>query len=656
MRHLSIDIETYSDIDLVKAGLYKYVESPNFQILLFAYSVDGADPEIVDLAQGEKIPEAIVRAMADPAVTKHAFNAAFEIACLSKFYHIIPTQWQCTMVWAYYLRYSGGLASVGKALGFKEDKAKDRSGKALISYFSVPCKPTKTNGGRTRNFPHHDPDKWSDFKDYCKQDVVAEMAIMERLAPWPMPDHEWQLWHLDQEINCRGVAIDQGLVKAAVAFDNLSQDALMSRAMELTKLSNPNSVSQLKGWIEEETGKEIDSLSKEAVKTLISETDCEKVCEVLEIRQQLGKSSVSKYKAMQNAVCADGRVRGLLQFYGAGTGRWAGRLVQVQNLPRNSMDDDLLDLARTLVKSQKFEALEVIFGNIQDTLSQLIRTAFIPAKDHYFAISDFSAIEARVIAWLVKESWRQEVFATTGKIYEASAAQMFGVPVDTIAPGKEHYHLRQKGKVAELALGYQGSTGALIQMGALKMGIPEEELPLIVQLWRDRSPRIRDLWYALDSAAIACVQTGQMQVTHGLIFRLEASHKDCYLTIELPSKRKLFYPFPELGENQWGSPQIFFKSQDISKKWIKTPTYGGKLTENIVQAIARDCLAVSLERLDKAGLKTVMHIHDEVVLEVPHQNSEALQKACDLMAEPIDWAPGLILNGAGFTSNYYKKD
>lgn len=655
MRHLSIDIETYSSVDIGSAGLYKYVESSDFQILLFAYSIDGAEPEIVDLAEGEKIPEAIVHAMADPAVIKHAFNAAFEIACLSRFYHIIPAQWQCTMVHTYYLRFTGGLDAVGKALGFKEDRAKDRSGKALIRYFCSPCPPTKSNSGRTRNLPYHDPEKWANFKEYCKQDVVAETAILERLSPWPMPDHEWDLWHLDQEINRRGVRIDTALVDGAIAFDEISQEYLISRAKEITGLSNPNSVTQLKGWIEEETGEEIKNLNKEAVKTLIKECSCEKIKEVLAIRQQLGKSSVSKYTAMANAVCADERVRGLLQFYGAGTGRWAGRLVQVQNLPRNSMDLGMLDLARILVKERKFEALEVVFGNVQDTLSQLIRTAFIPAEGHYFAISDFSAIEARVIAWLAKESWRQEVFATTGKIYEASAAQMFGVPVETIAPGKENYHLRQKGKVAELALGYQGSTGALIQMGALKMGIPEEELPTIVQLWRDRSPRIRDLWYALESAALEAVSSGQPQVDHGLTFRLERSRQDSYLTIELPSGRKLFYRSPILGENQWGSPQISFLVNDRMGS-RKEPTYGGKLTENVVQAIARDCLAVSLLRLKRAGFRTVMHIHDEVVLEVPDENPDALKTACDIMAQPIDWAPGLILKGAGFTAQYYMKD
>lgn len=658
MKHLSIDIETYSDIDLGKSGVYKYVQSPNFQILLFAYSIDGAEPEIVDLAQGEAIPAHIIAALSDPNVLKQAFNAAFEIACLSKFYLIIPKQWHCTMVHAYYLRYSGGLANVNEQLQIPANKAKDRSGRALIQYFSVPCKPTKRNGGRTRNYPYHDPEKWELFKTYCKQDVVAEMAIAERLAPWPMPEKEWDLWHLDQQINSFGIAIDVDLVKHAISIDASRREELETEARALTGLKNPNSVAQLKDWLEKETGSPVDTLRKEDVRDLLQETNCEKVSRGLEIRQELGKTSVSKYQAMHAAVGIDGRVRGLLQFYGAGTGRWAGRLVQVQNLPRNQYEGEMLDLARTLLKSDRVDGIELVYGDVQDTLSQLIRTAFIPTKGNRFVVADFSAIEARVIAWLAGETWRQEVFATSGKIYEASAAQMFGVPIETIVPGHENYALRRKGKVAELALGYQGSSGALIQMGALDMGLTEEELPEIVQLWRNRSPRIVDLWYALGAAAVTCVSTGQPQTTHRLTFRLEASEQDSYMTIELPSGRKLFYARPYLLENQWGQPQIgFYNLDQYSRKWERCPTYGGKLTENVVQAIARDCLAVALLRIEHAGFQTVMHIHDEVVLDVPAIISrEVLPYICDLLSEPIDWAPGLILKAAGFESEYYKKD
>lgn len=658
MEHLSIDIETYSDIDLGKSGLYKYVQSPDFQILLFAYSVDFGEPEIVDLACGEKIPDHIVAAMSDPAVTKHAFNAAFEIVCLSKFYHIIPNQWKCTMVWAYYLRYSGGLANVNEQLRIPSDKAKDRSGRALIQYFSMPCKPTRSNGGRTRNYPYHDPGKWEDFKTYCRQDVVAEMAVLRRLSPWPMPEVEWRLWQLDQDINRTGVAIDTQLVSHAISIDAIRREELETEARALTGLQNPNSVSQLKGWLEQKTGSPVETLRKEDVKDMLQNTDCDTVSRVLEIRQELGKTSVSKYQAMADAVGADRRIRGLLQFYGAGTGRWAGRLVQVQNLPRNRYTGKMLDLARTLVKSDRAGEIELIFGDVQDTLSQLIRTAFVPAQGCRFIVADFSAIEARVIAWLAGETWRQEVFATSGKIYEASAAMMFGVPIETISPGEENYHLRQKGKVAELALGYQGSTGALIQMGALDMGLTEEELPEIVSLWRERSPRIRDLWYALDACSIACVETGQPQVSHGITFRLEASSEDSYLTIELPSGRKLFYPSPYLTENPWGNPAIgCWTANQQSRKWERCPTYGGKLTENVVQAIARDCLADALMRLSFYGYKTVMHIHDEVVLEVPHGiQYGSLEDVCKIISRPISWAPGLILKASGFEAEYYQKD
>ena len=660
MRHLSIDIETYSDIDLSKSGLYAYVESPNFQIMLFAYCVDfNVDAvQVVDFTRGEQLPDEIVRALNDPQVTKHAFNAAFEYTCLSQAgFQSDIRQWQCTMVHAYYLRYAGGLQTVTEALRLPADRLKDRKGKDLIKFFSKPCRPTKKNGGRTRNLPEHDPEKWQAFKAYCAQDVVAETSVLRRLAPWPMPADEWANWYLDQQINSAGVRLDVDLVRGALDIDDERTKELMQEAQQISGLENPNSVAQLKTWIEEETGDPVDSLNKAAVQDLIDETDCDRVQRVLEIRQELGKASVSKYTAMRNARSSQDRVRGLLQFYGAGTGRWAGRLVQVQNLPRNKISGAALSVARELVKAEDSQMIELIFGNVQDTLSQLIRTAFIPSPGNRFLIADFSAIEARVIAWLAGETWRQEVFETSGKIYEASAAQMFGVPVESIAPGRENYALRQKGKVAELALGYQGSVGALIQMGALDMGLNEDELPEIVELWRERSPRIVQLWYALQRAALNCIRTAMPQQTHGLIFRLEASAADTYMTIELPSERKLFFARPHIAVNKFGRDSIgFYNMNQTTRKWEQCQTYGGKLTENVVQAIARDCLAVTMRRLAAKGCQIVMHIHDEVVIDHPVDHPIQLEEVCDIMAQPIAWAPGLILRGDGFAADFYQKD
>lgn len=654
MRHLSIDIETYCDLDLTKVGLYKYVQSPFFQIMIFAYSYDGAAPIVVDLAQGEKIPEDVLFAFCDQLNIKHAYNASFEFACLSKFYHTILSQWQCTMIHAYYCGYPGGLGNVNDAMGIAADKKKSSIGKALIQYFCKPCKPTKNNGNRSRNLPRHDPARWELFKAYCAQDVVAEMEVERRLAPWPVPESEWKLWQLDNAINAQGVLIDKQLVSNALDMNSRVMNDLEREAVLLSGLDNPNSVKQLKVWLEEETEEEILNVNKATVKGLISNLDDEKVKRVLEIRQEMSKTSIKKYAAMESVICSDGRVRGLLQFYGTRTGRWAGRLIQVQNLPKNYLST--LNIARNLVIENKLQALKVVYGNVPDTLSQLIRTAFVPSDGNVLMIADFSAIEARVIAWLAGEQWRQEVFATHGKIYEASASAMFGIPLEKIVKNNPEYELRSKGKVAELALGYQGGTDALIAMGALKMGLQEDELGDIVSRWRKASPRIVDLWYKMQNCAIEALRSGRPQTERGITFTYEGNDEERFLTILLPSGRKLFYVKPFLCPNQWGRDSIYFYSTNqISKRWQKTPTYGGKLVENIIQAIARDCLAVAMQRLDRAGFKTIMHIHDESVIDVPIPLAD-LEKACKIMGEPIPWAPGLILTADGFISKYYKKD
>lgn len=642
MRHLSIDIETYSDVDITKAGLYKYVQSPNFQIILFAYSFDGEPVQIIDLAQGERITDVVFSALFDTAVIKHAYNASFEWYCLCKmFYKQVNTvwlqQWRCTMLHGLYCGYTAGLAATTTALGLADDKRKMSMGKALIRTFCIPCKPTNANGHRTRTLPHHEPDKWELFKEYCKQDVVAEMEVENKLSSFPVPDPEQMLWELDQRINAFGVAVDKQLIEGALHCSETITDSLMKEAMSITGVDNPKSVNQLKKWLEDE-GEEIDDLKKASVSELISVTFNDKTKRMLEIRQELSKTSVKKYTAMDTAVCEDGRVRGLLQFYGANrTGRWAGRLVQVQNLPRNYLDT--LPIARQLVKDKKIDALKVIYGNIPDTLSQLIRTAFIPSEGHTFLVADFSAIEARVIAWLAGEQWRQDVFATHGKIYEASASAMFGVPLEKIVKGNPEYSLRQKGKVAELALGYQGASGALITMGALNMGLTEEELPEIVKRWRGANKRIVDLWYAIENAALDVMRTGQPVGLKGLIIAHEGDYVNGqdFLTITLPNGRKLFYVKPFLSPNQWGNDSLHYYGMDqTTKKWGTVDTYGGKLVENIVQAIARDCLAVSLQRLEDAGYQTVMHVHDEAIVDASMQCSN-LAKACELMGQPIKW-------------------
>lgn len=655
VQHLNIDIETYSSIDLKKSGLYKYVQSDDFDVLLIAYCFDGGVVQIVDLAQGEQLPEVLVAALQSPAVIKHAYNAAFEWYCLAKYLGIpdpkawLP-QWRCTMIHGLYCGLVRGLGKVGEALGLPEDKQKNKIGSTLIQIF---CKP----GKKGRVTPQQEPQKWQLFKDYCKQDVVTEMEIGRRLAAFPVPDFVQQEWEQDIRINCAGVRLDMDLAEGAIAYSNAEKDALLQEARIVTGLANPNSPAQLKTWLERQIGTEIPSLSKEAIAEMLEDDDLPiRARRALELRQRLGKTSVSKYQSMIDCVCKDGRMRGLLQFYGASrTGRWAGRLVQVQNLPRNYIEE--LDYARDLVKQGDVFGLQYAFGNVPDTLSQLIRTAFIPAEGHTFVVADFSAIEARVISWLAGESWRLQVFRTHGKIYEASASQMFGVPMERIKKGNPEYSLRAKGKVAELALGYNGGPGALINMGALKMGLSEDELPEIVDRWRAANPNIKRLWYELGDAAMQTVKTGRQTGTHGLLFAYEGDYSGNlrFLSVLLPSGRKLYYANPFIGLNRFGNPSIHYYGGKTGGKWVELETYGGKLTENIVQAIARDCLAETLRRVEAAGYQTVMHIHDEVVLDVPDDRAD-LDAVVDLMRQPIPWAPDLPLNAAGFTGKYYKKD
>lgn len=656
MNHLSIDIETRSAAEIGKTGLYRYAQDPEFKILLFAYQLNDDPVRIVDLEQGEDIPGFIREALKSPDFIKHAYNAAFEWYCLNQAGYETPLeQWRCTMIHGLYCGYTAGLEATGKAIGLPEDKQKLATGKALIRYFCVPAKPTKRNGGRRWNLPQHEPEKWQLFKEYCMQDVSAERAILDRLRLFPVPEEEEALWRMDIRMNAFGVRVDTELVEGALYVDSVSSDKLRREAVELTGLDNPNSTAQLLSWLEE-NDTQADNLQKATVSNLLKDCPPGKVKRVLEIRQQLGKTSIKKYVAMQTAKCEDDRIRGLTQFYGANqTGRWAGRLVQLQNLPRNYLST--LDYARNLVKTKNYEGLKLLYGNIPDTLSQLIRTAFIPSEGHKFVVADFSAIEARVIAWLAGEQWVNEVFATHGKIYEATASQMFGVPVDQIKKGNPEYSLRQKGKVATLALGYQGGTNALIAMGALDMGLTEEELPDIVTRWRSANPRIRDLWYAIEQAAVGALQTGLPQGTHGLIFSPEVDliYGQTFLTVQLPSGRKLFYAKPFLQENRFGKLAVhYYQVGQKTKKWEVSSTYGGKLTENIVQAIARDCLAETLRRIDARDLQVVFHVHDEVIVDAPM--NVTVEELCALMAEPIPWAPGLILKGAGFENNYYMKD
>jgi len=659
MHHLSIDLETYSSVPITKAGAQKYIQSPDFQILLFAYSLDGGSVEIVDLAQGETLPPWLSAALTDPAYVKHAYNASFEIGCLSKFMGPLSLdQWRCTMLHGLYCGYTAGLEATGRALGLPDDKQKLSTGKFLIRYFCTPCAPTKTNGGRTRNLPHHDAARWQLFKDYCIGDVTTEMEILRRLSNFPVPDAVQRQWQTDLTINSRGVSVDMELVQGALYMGETTRQQLMKEAVRLSGLDNPNSVSQLTKWLEKELDEELTDIRKDTVSRLLGgKVTSETARRMLEIRQELGKTSTKKYNAIEAAVCADGRCRGLLQFYGANrTGRWAGRLVQVQNLPRTYTEP--LPLARNLVKSKATAKLRILYGSVPDTLSQLIRTSFTASPGHVLLDADFSSIEARVISWLAGEHWRLEVFRTHGKIYEASASQMFGVPLELIKKGNPEYALRQRGKVAELALGYQGSTGALIKMGALDMGLTEEELPEIVSRWRDANKRIRNLWYAMEAAALSVVQNGTPAGVSNIMLAREVDPDNGldFLTIRLPSGRKLYYANPSLGVNQWGNASIMYRGMDqTTKKWKQIETYGGKLTENVVQAIARDCLADAVERLEGLGYEVVFHVHDEVVIDCPPDRAD-LERVAAIMSQPMPWAPDIPLGADGWIGNFYKKD
>lgn len=643
MRHLSIDIETFSDIDIQKAGAYRYAQSEQFRIMLFAYSFDGEEVQVVDLENGEEIPHFILTALQDKDVIKHAYNAAFEWYCLNLAGIKTPLdQWQCTMVHAMYLSLPAGLANTGEALGIPEDKKKSAVGKQLIRYICVkPYKP--------------DAVKWKAFKEYNRQDVVSEMEIENRLSGFPVPELEWERWRQDIAMNAYGVKVDTELVNGAIKIQEQCEEELLNEAVRLTQLENPNSPTQLLNWVNAQ-GYPLKNTQKATIESALKEDLPLKVRRVLEIRQQLGKTSVKKYEAMTNTIGEGDRVRGISQFYGASkTGRFSGRLVQMQNLPRNYLEP--LAETRDCVKRQDYETLKLLFDSIPDTLSQLIRTAFIPSTGNQFVVADFSAIEARVIAWLAKETWVQEVFATHGKIYEATASQMFHVPIEKIAKGNPEYALRQKGKVATLALGYQGGTNALISMGALKMGLSEEELPEIVTRWRAANQRIVALWSAVGSYALRTVRDGRARQVNGLIFRMEQDlkHGLRFLTIELPSKRKLFYCKPYIGLNQFGGESLYFYTQNqTTKKWEESSTFGGKLVENIVQGIARDCLCETLDRITSKGYRIVFHVHDEVIVDAGMDLT--VEELCSIMAEPIPWAKGLILKGAGFSGQFYQKD
>lgn len=646
MQTLSIDLETYSDQPLAKTGVYRYVESPDFEILLFAYSVDGGPVQQIDLACGEKIPSEILSALEDETVTKWAFNANFERICLSRFLgyptgdYLEPGSWKCSMIWAAYMGLPLSLEGVGAVLGLEKQKLTE--GKDLIKYFCQPCAPTKSNGQRTRNLPEHAPDKWLAFKRYNIRDVETEMSIQARLSKYPVPDSVWEEYHLDQEINDRGVGLDMELVRQAIQMDGRSRSELTQAMKELTSLDNPNSVQQMKQWLAD-NGVETDTLGKKAVAELLK-TAPPQLQKVLTLRQQLAKSSVKKYQAMETAVCADGRARGMFQFYGANrTGRWAGRIIQMQNLPQNHLDD--LSEARGLVRVGDFDALEMLYEDVPDTLSQLIRTAFVPQENRKFIVADFSAIEARVIAWFAGEKWRQDVFAEGKDIYCASASQMFDVPVEKHGVNG---HLRQKGKIAELALGYGGSVGALKAMGALEMGLQEDELPALVSAWRQANPKIVQFWWAVDRAVMDAVTRKTTTKTHGIIF----SARNGMLFITLPSDRSLAYVKPKIGENRFGGGCITYEGIGGTKKWERLESYGPKFVENIVQATSRDILCYAMQTLRCCSI--VMHIHDEVVIEADRRMS--LQAVCDQMGRTPPWAKGLQLRADGYETDFYKKD
>lgn len=642
MRNLSIDLETFSDVDLSKCGVYKYASSPNFEILLFGYSVDGGDVKVVDVACGEKIPADIIAALSDDSVTKWAFNAMFERVCLSNYLGewMEPESWKCSMVWSATLGLPLSLENAGAVLGLEKQKLSE--GKELIRYFCVPCKPTKANGGRTRNLPGHDREKWERFKAYNLRDVEAEMQIQQRLSKYPVPDFVWEEYWQDQEINDRGIGVDMEMVAQAIAMDGRSKSELSAAMKELTELENPNSVQQMKQWLSE-NGMETDSLDKKAVTELLK-TAPEPLGEVLSLRQQLAKSSVKKYQAMKNAVCADDRAHGMFQFYGANrTGRYSGRIIQLQNLPQNHIPD--LAQARELVKARDFDALAMLYEDIPDTLSQLIRTAFVPQGGRKFIVADFSAIEARVIAWIAGERWRLKVFEGGGDIYCASASQMFHVPVEKHGVNG---HLRQKGKIAELALGYGGSVGALKSMGALEMGLAEEELQPLVSAWRDSNPSITEFWWAVDRAVKECIKKKMPTETHGIRFDYQSG----MLFITLFSGRRLAYVKPRIGENQFGGESVTYMGVGGTKKWERLESYGPKFVENIVQATARDILCYAMQTLKNCAI--VAHVHDEIIIEADRRMS--LSAVCEQMGRTPPWAKGLLLRADGYECEFYQKD
>ncbi len=643
-RVLSADIETFSDVDLIKCGVYAYADSPAFEILLFAYSFDGGETQIIDLAQGEKLPAEVEEAIFDVSVTKTAYNANFERTCLSKYFgrYIPPESWHCSAVQAAMLALPRSLEDVGRVLGLDEQKMKE--GKELIRYFCVPCKPTKANGGRTRNLPCHAPEKWELFKTYCKRDVDVEKSIRRKLHNFPIPESEMELYRLDQRINDRGVLVDMKLVRNAVSCERLHKEVVTKRAYELTGLENPNSVAQLKGWLGD-MGMEAESLSKKAVAEMIAETDGE-VEELLRLRLMLAKTSVKKYEAIERSACSDGRVHGMLMFYGANrSGRWSGKNVQLHNLPKNYLPD--LELARDLVKQGRFEDIELLYDSTPNVLSELIRTAFIPKPGCRFVVADFSAIEARVLAWLSGEQWRLDVFTSHGKIYEASASSMFHVPMEEITKGSP---LRQKGKLAELGLGFGGASGALISMGALDMGLTEEELPPLVAAWRKANPHITQFWWDVDAAAIKAVTEKQKTKVGRMIFE----YKSGILFITLPSGRKLSYVKPRMAVNRFGRDGLTYEGISENKKWSRIETYGPKLVENIVQGTARDLLAEAMLRVEKKGYPIVMHCHDEIIAEVP-EGIGSVDEMCEIMAVQPEWAEGLPLRADGFECRFYKK-
>ncbi len=646
MKRLSIDIETFSSADLNRTGVYRYVEAPDFEVLLFGYSIGDGEVRVIDLAQGEAIPTHILSALTDETVIKWAFNASFERICLSRYLgmptgaYLDPAQWRCSMIWSAYLGLPLSLQGVGSVLGLEKQKLTE--GKELIWYFCRPCKPGKANGGRTRNLPMNAPDKWSLFKAYNQRDVETEMAIQGKLSRFLVPDFVWDEYCLDQEINDRGIRLDMTLVKNAIAMDAHSRDELTHAMQKLTALDNPNSVMQMKAWLAE-NGLETDSLGKKQVAELLKDAP-EPLRTVLSLRQQLAKSSVKKYRAMENCVCADGRARGLFQFYGANrTGRWAGRLIQVQNLPQNHMPD--LAQARALVRNGDYAALQLLYNAIPDVLSELIRTAFVPRDGTKFIVADFSAIEARVIAWLAGEDWRTEVFKSGGDIYCASASQMFGIPVEK---NGINGHLRQKGKIAELALGYGGSVGALKAMGALDMGLQEEELKPLVDAWRVSNPKIVRLWWDVDGAVKACVTQRTPTQTHGIRFVYESG----FLFIVLPSGRRLAYVKPRIGENRFGGESVTYMGIGVTKKWERLESYGPKFVENIVQAIACDILCHAMKTLRYCFI--VAHVHDEIILEADPRVS--LDAICEQMGRTPSWAPGLELRADGYICDFYRKD